>query len=62
VALESEKLGQGLLTYALVQDGLKGRKAVPDGKGPITIKTWLWGRLEAKWQDLRIGPFGRRSF
>jgi len=41
VALESEKLGQGLLTYALVQDGLKARKAAPDGKGPITIKAWL---------------------
>jgi hypothetical protein len=31
----------GLLTYALVQDGLNARKAAPDGKGPITIKTWL---------------------
>jgi hypothetical protein len=41
VALESERLGQGLLTYALVQDGLKARKAAPDGNGPITIKTWL---------------------
>jgi uncharacterized caspase-like protein len=41
VALESERLGQGLLTYALVDDGLKARKAAPDGKGPITIKSWL---------------------
>jgi uncharacterized caspase-like protein len=31
VALESERLGQGLLTYALVQDGLKARKAASDG-------------------------------
>jgi uncharacterized caspase-like protein len=41
VALESEKLGQGLLTYALVDEGLKERKAAPDGKGPITIGAWL---------------------
>jgi uncharacterized caspase-like protein len=41
VALESEKLGQGLLTYALVDEGLKDHKAAPDGKGPITIGTWL---------------------
>jgi Caspase domain len=40
VALESEKLGQGLLTYALIQDGLKAHKAADAGK-PITIKTWL---------------------
>jgi WD40 repeat protein len=41
VALESAKLGQGLLTYALVDDGLKARKAAPEGNGPITIKAWL---------------------
>jgi uncharacterized caspase-like protein len=41
VALESEKLGQGLLTYALIDEGLKDRKAAPDGKGPITIGAWL---------------------
>jgi uncharacterized caspase-like protein len=41
VALESEKLGQGLLTYALVQDGLEALKAAPGGSGPITIKSWL---------------------
>jgi len=41
VALESEKLGQGLLTYALVDEGLKAHKAAPDGKGPITIGAWL---------------------
>jgi Caspase domain len=40
VALESEKLGQGLLTYALVQDGLKAHKAADAGKS-ITVKTWL---------------------
>jgi uncharacterized caspase-like protein len=41
VALESEKLGQGLLTYALIDEGLKDHKAAPDGKGPITIGAWL---------------------
>ena len=41
VALESEKLGQGLLTYALVQEGLKDRRAVSGGTGSITIKSWL---------------------
>jgi hypothetical protein len=41
VALESEKLGQGLLTYALVDEGLKGHKAAPGGAGPITIGAWL---------------------
>jgi hypothetical protein len=58
VALESEKLGQGLLTYALVQDGLKAGKAVPDGEGPITMKTWLrYGekRVPQLYDDIRAG-------
>lgn len=42
-ALESGSLGQGLLSYALVEDGLKeGRadfKPAPDGS--ITLKEWL---------------------
>jgi uncharacterized caspase-like protein len=42
-ALESGSLGQGLLSYALVEDGLKAGRAdfmpVPDGK--ITMKEWL---------------------
>jgi uncharacterized caspase-like protein len=41
IALESKKLGQGLLTYALVQEGLKGRKASTNRDEPITIKAWL---------------------
>jgi hypothetical protein len=56
VALESEKLGQGLLTYALVEDGLKARKAAPDGNGPITLKTWLRyaeKRVPALYDDIR---------
>jgi uncharacterized caspase-like protein len=42
VALESEKLKQGLLTYALVQNGLEDRQAAgSDGKGEITMEGWL---------------------
>ena len=58
VALESERLGQGLLTYALVQEGLKGRKAAPDGNGPITIKPWLRyaeKRVPELYEDIRNG-------
>lgn len=40
VALEVDKVG-GLLTYALVQDGLEQRKASPDGREPISIRAWL---------------------
>ena len=48
-ALESESLGQGLLSYALVEDGIKrGRadfKPTPDGN--ITMKEWLeYGEVE----------------
>jgi WD40 repeat protein len=40
VALESEKLKQGLLTYALVENGLEDGQAVgADGK--ITLEGWL---------------------
>jgi hypothetical protein len=58
VALESEKLGQGLLTYALVQDGLKDRKAAPGGNGPVTIKSWLHyaqTRVPELYEDIRAG-------
>jgi uncharacterized caspase-like protein len=42
VALESEKLKQGLLTYALVENGLEERQAAGlDGKGEITMEGWL---------------------
>lgn len=37
VALESDRLGQGLLTYALVQAGLNKRRADPDRSGRITL-------------------------
>src|ERR1700761_3614638 len=42
VALESEKLKQGLLTYALVHDGLEAAQATsPETNGSITINSWL---------------------
>ena len=39
MALESEKLKQGLLTYALVRNGLEDRQAATGGK--ITLDGWL---------------------
>jgi len=41
VALESEKLKQGLLTYALVHDGLEAKQAVKPGTKEITLDSWL---------------------
>ena len=41
VALESEKLKQGLLTYALVHDGLDAKQAVKAGTKEITLDSWL---------------------
>jgi uncharacterized caspase-like protein len=41
VALESPELGQGLLTYALAQDGLAAAKADLDGNGQINLDEWL---------------------
>jgi uncharacterized caspase-like protein len=58
VALESEKLGQGLLTYALVDEGLKEHKAASDGKGPITIGAWLRyaeQRVPQLYDDIQAG-------
>jgi uncharacterized caspase-like protein len=58
VALESEKLGQGLLTYALVDEGLKAHKAAPDGKGPITMGAWLRyaeQRVPQLYDDIQAG-------
>jgi WD40 repeat protein/uncharacterized caspase-like protein len=58
VALESAELGQGLLTYALVDEGLKDHKAAPDGKGPITIGAWLRyaeQRVPQLYDDIQTG-------
>jgi uncharacterized caspase-like protein len=48
-ALESESLGQGLLSYALVEDGIRGGRAdfKPTPDGTITMKEWLeYGEFE----------------
>src|SRR5579872_2003518 len=41
VALESEKLKQGLLTYALVHDGLAAKQAADPTTKKITLDGWL---------------------
>jgi WD40 repeat protein len=41
VALESERLKQGLLTYALVHDGLGAKQAVKAGTKEVTLDSWL---------------------
>jgi hypothetical protein len=49
---------QGLLTYALVRDGLRARKAAPESNGPITIKSWLRyaeKRVPELYQNIRAG-------
>ncbi len=40
-ALESATLGHGLLTWALVEDGLRQRRADLDGQPGITLAEWL---------------------
>jgi hypothetical protein len=41
VALEDAKLGHGLLTWVLVEEGLRGGKADVDKDGKIRLKEWL---------------------
>ena len=53
VALESGQIGQGLLTYALVEDGLKKGLAAPKGDGVVTLTEWLQDRREARARPLR---------
>jgi hypothetical protein len=59
VALESDKIQQGLLTYALVQEGLEQGKAAPAGSnGTIPLETWLqYGvdRVPKLFDDIRAG-------
>jgi hypothetical protein len=70
IALESEKIGQGLLTYALVQEGLKSRgdrntwKADLDGDGKVTVKEWLSyaeKRVPGLYDDIRAGSLQLRD-
>lgn len=58
VALELEKLRQGLLTYALMQDGLGEGKADKNGDGQITLAEWLaYGaeRVPTLYGDVKAG-------
>ena len=57
VALESDKIGNGLLTYALVHDGLDLKLATKTGKAP-TLKEWLTfaaERVPELYQDIASG-------
>ena len=59
-ALEIGNLRHGLLTYALVEEGLDQRKADPDGRGTITLGGWLqYGekRVPILFGDLQTGKF-----
>jgi hypothetical protein len=58
VALESGQIGQGLLTYALVREGLERRTADEDGNGEVTLAEWLRHgerRVPGLYEDIRAG-------
>jgi len=58
VALEDARLGQGLLTYALVVDGLAAGHADLDAQGGIRIDEWLTyavQHLPSLAKDARVG-------
>ncbi len=56
-ALESEKLGHGLLSYALIDEGLDQKKA-PFKNGSLSLRKWLSyavDRVPSLYQDLLSG-------
>jgi len=58
VALEVSKLRQGLLTYALIREGLERAGADKDGDGQITLDEWLaYGteRVPLLYDDVKAG-------
>jgi hypothetical protein len=64
VALESTGLRSGLLTYALVVDGLHNGLADLDGDGTITLTEWLHyaaGRVPHLYQEIREGKHVLKS-
>ena len=70
VAIESDKVGQGLLTFALIQDGLKSSdargkwKADLDGDGTVTLGEWLtYGeqRVPSLYQEIKAGKLHLRD-
>ncbi|HVG20355.1 MAG TPA: hypothetical protein VNI02_14990, partial [Blastocatellia bacterium] len=40
IAIESRRIGNGLLTYTLIRDGIENGKAGPNDQ-PLTLKKWL---------------------
>jgi hypothetical protein len=67
VALESAQLKQGILTYALLEEGLRvGRANTAPPDEEITMSEWLaWGvqRVPALYAELANGSFvGARGF
>jgi hypothetical protein len=58
VALEVAGLRQGLLTYALVREGLEKKSADIDGDGRTTLDEWLEyaaGRVPTLFADIKAG-------
>jgi WD40 repeat protein/uncharacterized caspase-like protein len=58
VALELDRLQHGLLTYALIEEGLNQRKADNNGDGRITLDEWLaYGaeRVPTLYNDVKDG-------
>lgn len=58
VALEVRSLEHGLLTYALVREGLEAARANADGDGKVTLDEWLaYGaeRVPTLYEELRTG-------
>jgi hypothetical protein len=65
IAIESDKLGPGLLTYAVVKEGLKSGtdgKADTDDSPGVTMKEWLTyaeTRVPSRYQDVLAGKVKR---
>jgi hypothetical protein len=60
IAIESQKLGQGLLTYALTHDGLREGHADINGDHEITLTEWLeYGanRVPTLFREIREGKY-----
>jgi len=58
VALELDRLQHGLLTYALMAEGLEQKKADKNGDGHITLDEWLgYGaeRVPTLYEDVKAG-------
>lgn len=58
VALEVDRLEQGLLTFVLMREGLERGEADQDGNGLITLDEWLayaLARVPTLYKDLRAG-------